>query len=248
MKLKIASINIWGLPWPFSVDKEKRLKRLADLIMNESLTIIALQEIWLNWDINALKKKLTGYYFYSSHNALFNPSGLLYISKIPLKKIRYHPFPSKKGFFVPYFGDNPEFPSKKGILISKMMIDSKLIILINTHLTHSSDPSKSKIMQNQMKFLLKFLNNNPSLIFGDFNIININDIPLPKDIKIISKSDSPTRSLDSHYSRKLFNKFEKINKVCDLILSNFKTKIIEKKILYAPQISDHCPVIMEIEI
>ena len=233
MLLNIATCNLWGLPWPLSVDKTKRLRDFINLIRDYDIT--AVQELWLNRDIAYIKK------FLPDHNVLaftkyFNHSGLVYISKMPLFDSKYIPFAQPK-----------EFPSKKGILISHIIIDKRKIKLVNTHIASTKKPLISKNQRSQMKTLIATLDNQPTLLFGDFNIDYYN-IKLPKKYHLISFNKHPTRSHTNKYGNKRLNKYLGLDLTCDLIFANFSVKVLNKKVIYTPLVSDHYPVVTKIQI
>jgi len=237
MRIKIATLNFWGLPWPFSVDKKKRLEMLVLFIKRNKLDIICLQEIWLNRDFKYLCFKLSEYYSFKPKNFIFNSSGLVIFSKFKLSDSEFYPFN--------FLFKNFEL-SRKGFILLKVKIKNKIFKIINTHLYHHQNIFGEKTREKQINLIRKNLDNSPTFILGDFNTIN-NNWSINK-FKIISKKDEPTFSLKNKYvHRGIMKFFNNSDLYCDLILSNSKFRVIKKKI-YKTEISDHYFISSEIEL
>ncbi len=236
MILKLASINHWGLAWPFSIHKKNRLSNLVELIKKRKFDIVCLQEVWKTSELNTLRLSFPGYFFFYSIKKRKNPSGLVILSKYQLYD----------EYFIPFGVLNYEAIFEKGLLLAKISIGGKEIRVINTHLQASFKPLKSIAWQKQLEKVYSAFNDNPTLIFGDFNY-NYPDFHLP-DLNLISQSSNFTRDTNHLYNKKSFNSMSKVNMVCDLIFSNFKTKVITNGIIKKPLVSDHYPIFSEIEI
>jgi len=235
-KMRIASINFWGLPWPLSVQKGSRLGKLVAFILKNKLDIVCLQEIWRTADLKILKTRLKGYYFFDSSKRKANPSGLVIISRYPIIE----------GAYVPFWNVNYEFVFKKGMLVVTIQKNGERLKVINTHLYTTVRPLRSKIWLRQLSELYSAIGNDKTLIFGDFNY-NYKDFPLP-DLYLISEGRIATRNTRNPFSKRSFNRFSKINMVCDLILSNFPVKTKSKRLIKSPIITDHYPLISEISL
>jgi hypothetical protein len=46
MRLRIATLNTWGLPAPLSDQPEARMRELAARLATLDLDVVALQEVW----------------------------------------------------------------------------------------------------------------------------------------------------------------------------------------------------------
>ncbi|MDD5178561.1 MAG: endonuclease/exonuclease/phosphatase family protein [Candidatus Nanoarchaeia archaeon] len=233
MKLRIVQLNFWGLPWPFSVWRKTRLQDLVEFIQNNKPDIINLSEVWFGSDVEYLELKLKDYHFSHTDFGALNESGLLTISKYPIKFKRFIPF------------NRSELFSRKGILISECKINKKTFKIINTHFFHSRKLHKSYVVREQLDRLKNYLDKRvPTILAGDFNL-DYDKIKLPF-FKIISKINVPTLNKENRYTHKLFNGLYSINLRCDLIFSNFKAKILKKEIYKLPLLSDHYLVFSEI--
>lgn len=238
MRLKIASINFWGLPWPLSVQKRNRIGKLISFIKKSDLDVICLQEIWRTTDLELIKTRLKEYYFFDASKRKANPSGLVILSKYPIID----------GNYVPFWNVHYEFVFRKGMLISSINLKGRKIKIINTHLYTTLYPLKSKIWLRQLTSLYSAINNNPTLIFGDFNY-DYNSFPLP-ELNLVSENNIATRNTNNPYSKRSLNRFSKVNMACDIILSNFELEVKKKEIRKDRNIlfSDHYSVISHIKI
>lgn len=238
MKIKIASINFWGLPWPLSVDKSKRIRRLADFIKNKNPDIVALQEMWLARDIEFVLSELKDYHHFSPPSSFFNSSGLLLLSKSQLEDCY-------SAHFDKIYGDY-EF-ARKGFLSAACKIGSRKIRIVNTHLYCPGKPENECIRDKQLNFLKSHLNDLETLVFGDFNT-DWRFIKMPEKFKMIS-SKNPTVDSGNPYTRRGLNMFNEPKSVTfDMIFSNFQARIVRREVVTMPLMSDHYPVFSEIMI
>lgn len=237
MKLKIATCNMWGLPWPFSVHKKRRLNRLTEIITKEQLDIVCLQEIWINRDDAFLRGNLSSYHFFSSLDIGYNPSGLVVVSRFPLSNTLY----------VPY--DNTlfhkEFPSKKGVLRADVAIGGKAIELLNTHLYYSRSAKQQKNQQRQLDALIEILGTHPTILLGDFNV-HYDKLHLPPHFHMLTDPNLTSIDRNSLYAKKRFNAFLPSDHSPDMIFANFPISISRSYTISDPLISDHMPVIAEV--
>jgi len=234
MNLTIATINAWGLPWPFSIHKKKRLALCAQIISTRNIDLAALQEIWQRRDITALQRLLPAYHIYAEPNALFNPSGLVWISRTPLTEVVYTPFT------MPSW--HKEIPSKKGML--RAMWGS--ITLINTHMYFGGKSHMTDYQQQQITELVRKLPATPTILFGDFNLSH-DQLPLPKGYRVISGRAALTVNSNTYYAQKRFNKVNGSSRTPDIVFANFPVTISRTYTVTDPLISDHFPSVVELD-
>lgn len=161
MNIKIASINFWGLPWPLSIKKQFRLNKLISIVKQNDFDIITMQEIWMNSDINKIKKGLPDYHLSSDNNKIFNFSGLVTLTKFKTNNKTFLPFTD--------LGFHKEFFTKKGLLSVEIIINNKPIRLLNTHLFFPRSKKQNKTLNIQLSQLNNYLNDKPTILDGDFN-------------------------------------------------------------------------------
>ncbi|MDD5254239.1 MAG: endonuclease/exonuclease/phosphatase family protein [Candidatus Nanoarchaeia archaeon] len=232
MKLKLAHLNAWGMPWPLSVLRRTRMEIIACLIKEKDFDVVCLNEVWFKDDVEFLRKNLKGYNFVYMKEGKINEQGLVTISKYPLKLKEFIPFRRSEVF------------SHKGILISECDIKGFKVKVINTHLFHSRKLDKSIVVQGQLAKIKRILDKIPTILMGDFNI-DADKVKFP-GFNVISDTSIPTLNKENRYTHKLFNGLYSINLKCDIIFTNFKNKILRKGMIKEPLISDHYMIFSEI--
>jgi endonuclease/exonuclease/phosphatase family metal-dependent hydrolase len=239
MQLTLATSNVWGLPWPLSIHKRKRFEGLISIINTFQIDCIALQEVWVNADIEYLRNNLPGYHVFDSRNFFFNHSGLVTISRFPLGN----------GSLVPFKGSmkSLEFPSRKGVLSVDATIHGKNIRLVNTHLYFSTTTEQHAKHQRQLNELVVQLDRRPTILFGDFNMPK-EEILLGNSFAPISETKGASIEKKNPYSRALFNKLHHRERLPDYIFTNFPVQVKDKTIVRDPFISDHYPIISIVEL
>jgi len=239
MRLRIATMNLWGLPAPLSVHKPQRMRDAAEIILSRRLDIVALQEVWMLRDIAFLKKRLAGYHVFVVPNIFFNTSGMMLFSRFPLTAALYHPF--KRSFF------NKEIPSRKGYYRAIVQIQGIGITLFNTHLYYSSGDNESTVHASQLRELTAALDHRPTILMGDFNATH-GSLHFPVGYQLLSNPNALTVLRDNPYANKRFNSINSSDRSPDLLYANFPHRLIDAHAIPSPFVSDHSPVVAEIEL
>ncbi len=96
--LKVLSLNAWGLNWPWSEDRNNRIKALKDIIALNDYDIILLQEVWFRRDYDVVRSSVPYASYFESFNSCsgyFLPmgcSGLIVLSRHPIEHVEFLPF------------------------------------------------------------------------------------------------------------------------------------------------------------
>ncbi|XOU94304.1 MAG: endonuclease/exonuclease/phosphatase family protein [Candidatus Kerfeldbacteria bacterium] len=239
MNLIIASINFWGLPWPLSINKNKRLNNLIAIIKQYDFDVVAMQEMWLTYDINKIKKFLPSYHVTTVNNTFFNFSGLVTLTKLKVNNKAFLPFTK--------LGLHKEFFTKKGLLSTEIKINNQAIKILNTHLFFPRSKKQDKTLNLQLSQLNKYLGNNPTILSGDFNT-KYSLLNLKPNYKNISNIDGVSLDINNKFSTRGLNIINE-DVICpDIIIANFNVSIVRNQILKKPIISDHYMTTSEINI
>ncbi|MFH1326874.1 MAG: endonuclease/exonuclease/phosphatase family protein [archaeon] len=243
-KLKIISLNIWGLPWPFSPSLKTRFKKIVKFLKKENPDIIFLQECWFFSHVKKLKKEFPNYYF--SHYKRFligNQSGLVTMTKKKPLGIKFFMFPRPTTERV------DEFVSGKGILVTEIKLNGSNIFLINTHTFSRLYHKHKEVLFNQLKILKRIIKKYPSLIFvGDLNLTekefsnwneNFMSYVFPKNPALDPKN--PYRKKAPLHFLEEGNTPTFIAVKTNPLITKVKTEVLDKIYL-----SDHQPLISEI--
>jgi len=244
-RLKIISLNVWGLPWPFSHYLKKRLSKTISFLKDQNADIVSLQEIWSHKDVARLKKEFPDYFFVTSGiGEATNQSGLLIMTKFkPLEKFFYM-------FKRPLSKRIDETFAGKGILVCLIKLDNKDCFILNTHAFARSKKKHIMFLSKQLKFLKKIVKRFHSLILtGDLNI-NTNEFLEWNDNHLkVSLTKNPEFDKKNPY-----RKFAPMHYLDDgdtasyiAVKTNPQKIKIKTKILDNIYLSDHQPLVSEIE-
>ena len=55
MEVKVFTLNIWGIGYGLTEDREIRVKAIADYLAQSEYDIVLLQEVWMQSDFQKLK-------------------------------------------------------------------------------------------------------------------------------------------------------------------------------------------------
>lgn len=102
-RLKVISMNVWGMPAGMGgcKFKQERIAALADLVSRGGYDLFLLQELWMQPDHEAVAAALPFGYHMTGFRQLASPlcdgrvlittcSGLAIISKFPFKEVEFH--------------------------------------------------------------------------------------------------------------------------------------------------------------
>ncbi|MEK7673416.1 MAG: endonuclease/exonuclease/phosphatase family protein [Patescibacteria group bacterium] len=221
--LKIATLNFWGGPWPFTIHKRARFKKLINIIKKEKFDVLALQEVFMNSDYKKLASIFKNkYYFYKKKSFILNSSGLVIMSKFPLFNEKY--IPLNKQYFL-----------AKGVLQASIKINNRIFEFTNLHLTYC--PSY-EVCKEEYSRLMSVITSSNSIVMGDFNI-NFPEFHLPKGYKFLSDPANITLEIKNHYSTAGSNKMHQPELTIDFIISNANLKVISTKTDNQNIVSDH---------
>lgn len=131
-KFSILTLNVWGLPFGLSVNKEKRIYAIAQAIVSTNCDVVCLQELWTKKDVNTMKEivRYTHPYHHYFHSGIIG-SGLCIFSKWKIEETFYYTFPINGFFHMVHHGD---WFGGKGIGFVRININGLRIHIYNTHL------------------------------------------------------------------------------------------------------------------
>jgi len=181
LSFRVISFNTWGLP----VGKAKRnlkvrLRNLSDSLMQYKADIIGLQEMFKHKIREKYIQGMIDEGYFPNENYLCSQrsavicrhdcyGGLMILSKHPIVRQHFFPFPKKKGMiFYEKLGN-------KGVMYA--IIDAPIgkICVINTHLYAGRSGKAEAHRLHQIEYIQQIitvekLNEFPILFIGDFNV------------------------------------------------------------------------------
>jgi sphingomyelin phosphodiesterase 2 len=267
--LRILSLNIWGLGFHLSQDREQRVRALGDAIHRLQADLIGFQEVWVEADQKYLVRQAAAAGLHYSHyfRSGVAGSGLLTLSRFPIVETAFHAY-RLKGRADTLEGD---FYAGKGIGLTRIQTPQGIIDFYNTHAVAQYAPdyqdqyagSRTANMYEAATFINAHSPFNPVIAVGDFNVsphqpgyrlictlANLTDC-----YEALHPDDaSITFSLDNPYNRH-YREPERIDYICirnshDLALRPLSTEITLKhqpEYPYKPY-SDHYAMQAELTI
>lgn len=228
--LTISTFNVQN-------DIKKYSKTKTELIIEylkmRKIDILSLQEVYSKLDRD-LKKKLYPSFSLSGKYRFFFKRLLVSINeKTPI--ITNHKVIYSKTYHLPFL------PSLLKRVMTKIVIEKngQLISIYNTHL----DVKYESVKEKQLKKILSILkkDQNPMILMGDFNLKTNKKIFLDfiEELKKIEM-----KHVDIH--EKTF-KASQYHRAIDHIFVSKKFKVIHKELITNIPISDHYPVLVQLE-
>ena len=148
--LRIVTYNVLANP----KYGKQRIPRLMSLLKHSRADVIALQEVsW--WFLRLLRREKWAYRYnwLPSQYMKTAPSGLMILSKLPVRKVIYQKIPSQM---------------RRGVLIALLQINQRTMALANVHL--ESMLADGPIRTRQIAKILPLIKNTDDAVFiGDFN-------------------------------------------------------------------------------
>lgn len=178
--LSILTLNTWGLPvWYGKSTSAKRYEKLTDELFATHADIVCLQETFnpkiRKYIALLLEKKfnsLTDHTCNRYSNKIIKLDcfgGLMTLSKYPIIKETFYPFPVNNNYTL------IEEIGRKGFLVSTLMIDGQYINVINTHLFSGDNTNAEEQRLKQTQFMDSIIVNTPEyncfpmVLAGDMN-------------------------------------------------------------------------------
>ena len=206
-------------------------KQIVKLLKNKNIDVYNLQEVYSKIDKDLKKTIKSLAYTINGTYRFLIPTR--YNEKNPIitnKKVI-----SNKTYHLPFL------PSITKRIMTKVVIEDngKLVSIYNTHL----EVRKEKVKERQLKRILKILkkDNNPIILTGDFNLKTNNEM----FNKFIEELESIGIKHIDIADRTL--KISKYHRAIDHIFISEEFKLISKDRITDLEISDHYPVLIQID-
>lgn len=233
--MKIMSFNVQN---NYKRPTDEKINGILDIINRESPDIIGMQEL-TPYLKEKLRRELTGYMFYGRPRLGGFPIADEYNTLIVKKYI------SVVETNTYSLGRRPDKVRSKNVLSAfprictsvVCVIDSRKIKIVNTHLDHVFDRSKSY----QLAVLYELLKDNeyPLLLMGDFNMYPGNE-SLKEFVKMLDLTDS------GHNLGKTCKESKSDRPIDHILIGNSIEVTNIRKI--ENDVSDHFPLVCEISL
>ena len=133
MRVRVATLNVWALPEPFSERLTGRMKAIGARLAELDLDLIAFQEVWTAEAYRRLRdagRRAGLIHKWHHHNSL-GGSGLLVLSRLPIETKRFDRF-TLRG--LPERVDHADYYGGKGFAWIRVKTDQGPLTFIDTHL------------------------------------------------------------------------------------------------------------------
>jgi endonuclease/exonuclease/phosphatase family metal-dependent hydrolase len=174
MRVRVATLNVWGLPEPFSHRPSQRLDAIANRLSSLPVDAIAFQEVWTPHARRVLHEAGSdaGFAHIWYNDASIGGSGLLVASRLPIEGARFERY-ALRG--LPQRVMQGDYFGGKGFVRLRLSTPSGPISLIDTHLQarYTADVPHEYLAHRTGQVVQLALNarriDDPLVILGDFN-------------------------------------------------------------------------------
>lgn len=170
MGLRIATLNVWGLPWGLARDLPQRLEAIGARLPGLDADVVAFQEVWTSEGLDALRDAGRR----SGHaHAWSGGGGLLVLSRRPLGAARFEAFRARG---LPERVWNGDYQAGKGFAELELERPSGRIALFVTHLVSQYAPDSDDVYRSHRMAQVVQLaarvraRPEPVVALGDFNL------------------------------------------------------------------------------
>ncbi len=175
MRLRLVTLNVWGLPWPVGREVALRMQAIGTQLPRLEADLIALQEVWTRGARDALASagRRAGLPHVWHNQAATRGSGLLVLSRLPVTRTHFEAY---------HLGGRPEriwegdYHGGKGFALLEIETPAGPVTLVDTHLhaqyTDDAHDGSFPYRVGQVVQLAARLApiRNPILAAGDFNL------------------------------------------------------------------------------
>ena len=229
--LRISSFNIQNNYNNYNINKTKEI---INYLKNNNIDILGLQEVFYLCDKDICKKIDSKYNYYGKYR---------FYSKLLLRHINeMTPIITNKKVIEKKIYRLPFLPSLTKRILTKVVIEyeGKRISIYNTHL----EVRNLKVKERQLKKIYNLIkkDNNLIILMGDFNLKNNKEIF--NDFEDLLKEKGLYRVEFNHKTLKI----SKYKREIDHIFLSNDFKLIDKKVIEDLSISDHYPVMIDVNL
>ena len=173
--MRLATLNVWGLPWPASREGSERMRAIGARLPALELDVVAFQEVWTESARRSLREagRRAGLVHAWQHGAALGGSGLLVLSRAPFEDARFDAFVVRGFPLRVWHGD---YHGGKGFCLLRFGRPGAAFTLINTHLhaqyvddAHDDEHPHRVAQLVQLAAAITQLGD-PVLAAGDFNM------------------------------------------------------------------------------
>jgi endonuclease/exonuclease/phosphatase family metal-dependent hydrolase len=175
VRLRVASLNVWALPFGLAPDTPERMRRIGDGFAGDPADVWALQEVWTEDAQHELSEaaRRAGYAHVWHPDEGRGGSGLFLASRLPLGDVQLEPYRTAGIATHVHRGD---YAGGKGFALARLETGAGPLVLVNTHLHAQYTSNRSDLYHAhrvgqvvQLAYALRGVRE-PVIALGDFNL------------------------------------------------------------------------------
>ena len=174
MRLRVFTLNVWGLPAPVGRHVPERLAAIAAHFPTLDCDLALFQEVWTEPARALLVEagRAAGYEHVWHRSPARSGSGLLVLSRLPLHRPRFTPF-ALGG--LPQRITHADYYAGKGFVLFDVDPGEGPVTVLDTHLHARYDPGVDEYVGHQAAEIIEIAAalrkvRNPLIAAGDFNV------------------------------------------------------------------------------
>ena len=175
MQIRVLTLNVWALPLGIARHSQYRMAAIGRELAVLEADVVALQEVWTAEARNQIRQaaQSAGYSEIWHRRAAFGGSGLMVLSRLPIRGIRFTPFELEG---LPQRPQHADYYGGKGFVELTLDTPAGPLVVINTHLhagyTPAPEPDEYEGIRAaqaiQLAASIRGLRE-PVIALGDFN-------------------------------------------------------------------------------
>ena len=133
MPLRVLTLNVWGLPSVIASHVEARMQLIGDALVELDVDVVAFQEVWTDANRATLvdAARRAGFVNRWHREAARGGSGLLVVSRLPIRAATFHPY-TVAG--LPQRVTQGDYWGGKGLALLQLTHPEGAFTLLDTHL------------------------------------------------------------------------------------------------------------------
>jgi len=175
VRLRIATLNVWALPWGLAPYVEQRIRAIGERLASLEADVVAFQEVWTRTALDLLVAagRRSGLAHVWYHRAGPTGSGLLVLSRLPIAKARFEAYRVRGRAERVWHGDHL---AGKGFGQLVLETPAGPLAFVDTHLHAQYAPDGADDYRwHRMAQLVQFAaavaeRRGPLVAAGDFNL------------------------------------------------------------------------------
>lgn len=158
--VRVATYNVWGLPWPLAPSRKARLRRLGRWAAQRDVDVVALQEVWGPSGRHVHEGLRED--FVLTQPVANGDSGLAVLSRRDVDPVGLRVFSARRG---------PDALKRKGVWwVDVELAEERTVHLGVLHLQAGHGERRAEVRRAQLEDVLDVLPDGPVVLTGDFNL------------------------------------------------------------------------------